>query len=238
MNPSEDTSHVLESFRFKTVFPSYFEPGKFLHFFLAEPRLFKADVIRIPNDIIESLCSFASIYPSFPSFFGVSMTVDRLSEKNLPFYGSLSTSWHYSFVACAIINHAVIESCGHFLQNYFYFKNHLSKESQSVMGHPFSPILGWCYFETTQFWLEDYAPIVGKRNAFVDNPALFNKHVQKIQEFFLPYHLLFNEEENPYIFISDNYSTLDFIESLNKTRKDIPFLAVSSESETNSSRSF
>ncbi|ACD83228.1 Hypothetical protein Minf_1173 [Methylacidiphilum infernorum V4] len=225
MKPSEDSLSFLDSFRFKVVFPAYFDPGKFLHFFLTEPRLFKADIIRIPQELIPFFCSYASIYPSLPSYFGMSATVDRLSEKNLPFYESLTNSWHYSFVACAIINLAVIESCSHFIQNYSYFKQNCPE--QSFMGHPFSPLLGWCYYETTLYWFEDYSPLVGKKNAFVDNSTLFSQQVKKIQEFFLPYHSLFNEEENPYFLISDHQSTLELIESLTKIEEEGSFLPVS-----------
>ncbi|TFE67983.1 hypothetical protein A7Q09_07705 [Methylacidiphilum sp. Yel] len=213
INPTD----YLDNFRFKTIFPAYFDPGKFLHFFSGHPRLAKADLIIISEDMIQPFCQYTSIYPSLPCFFGVHTTVDRLSEKNLSFFENLSSSWHYSFIACTIINLAVIESCSHFLQNYFYFKNNRSNESSMV--HPFSPLLGWCYYESTQFWFEDYAPIVGKRNAFVDDPATFNQQAKKIQEFFLPYNSLFSEEENPYYFITDNVTTLNFIESLYKNKE-------------------
>ncbi|MDD2677465.1 MAG: hypothetical protein PHP75_08405 [Methylacidiphilaceae bacterium] len=197
---------------YRPLFPIPAEVANLAYFVLLdEPELRTPIGLAFPPKRAHSFALWLTTYPAVVAYFGQSRVVERLCEKHIGLYGSLSASWKESLKASALIHQAISVMAPDYLWHYAAW---CSQQCEGEFSLPVSAMMAWFLHEGASFFLEDYLPLLGKGgNALMEDVAAVARAAGEVEETFRPLADGFSEEENPYQTIGDLWGAVQMKEA-------------------------
>lgn len=199
MNLNGDVDEEIE---YRPFFPIPKEVGNLAYFSLLDETDLRTPVkLAFSPERAHSFALWLATYPAVAAYFGQSRVIERLCEKHIGLFGSLSTSWTESLKASALIHQAISVMANDYLWRYLTW---CSRHCEGDFALPISVMMGWTLHEGAGFFLEDYLPLLGKgNNALMEDVAAVARAARIVQETFSPLADGLSERENPYQVMGD-----------------------------------